>query len=85
MYFFAALFLAASIPAAHGAEEGVDAKALFESKCSLCHTIERPKSKKKSREEWQATVLRMKNVNGCPVTDGEAALIIDYLADHYGK
>ena len=70
---------------AYSAEEpGVDAKSLFEQKCSRCHTIERPKSKLKSRAEWEATVMRMKNVNGCPITDEEAKIIIQYLAENYG-
>ncbi len=69
------------------AEEMMDtaaAKTLFETKCSICHTIERPKGKKKSIEGWEATVMRMKNTNGCPITDEEAGMIIDYLAENYG-
>jgi cytochrome c5 len=63
----------------------MDAKNLFESKCSLCHTIERPKSKSKTKARWEATVMRMKNKNGCPVSDEEAKAIIDYLSEKYGK
>jgi hypothetical protein len=65
-------------------EEKANAEQLFESKCSLCHSIDRPKSKKKSKEGWETTVMRMKNKNGCPITDEEAQMIIDYLADKYG-
>jgi cytochrome c5 len=63
----------------------MDAKNLFESKCSLCHTIERPKSKNKTKAGWETTVKRMKNKNGAPVTDEEAKAIIDYLSGKYGK
>ncbi len=63
----------------------VDAKALFEQKCSTCHSIDRPKSKKKTAKEWENTVMRMKNVNGCPITDEEAKIIIDYLSKNYSK
>jgi len=71
---------------AYGAEETkVDAKALFESKCSQCHSADRPKSKKKTEKEWESTVMRMKNVNGCKITDEEAKTIITYLAATYGK
>ncbi len=63
----------------------VDAKSLFEEKCSICHSLERPKSKEKTYDEWEATVTRMKDVNGCPITDEEAKIIIDYLAKNYGK
>lgn len=66
-------------------EEGnINAKALFESKCSLCHTINRPRSKQKTKEGWTSTVMRMKNRNGAPVTDEEAKTIIDYLSEEYG-
>lgn len=66
-------------------QKDVDAKGLFEGKCSTCHSIERPKSKKKTKQEWESTVMRMKNVNRCPITDQEAKIIIDYLAEHFGK
>jgi mono/diheme cytochrome c family protein len=57
---------------------------LFETNCKRCHSIERPKSKRKTRGGWIITVMRMKNFNGCPISDEEAALIIDYLATEYG-
>ena len=80
-----AVFLCLAGVNAHSAEEkSVDAKSLFEQKCSRCHTIERPKSKQKTRAEWEATVMRMKNVNGCPISDQEAEIIINYLAENYG-
>jgi hypothetical protein len=63
----------------------VDAKALFEQICSMCHSIDRPKSEKKTRNEWESTVMRMKNVHGCPIRDEEARIIIDYLSRNYGK
>ena len=78
------LFLAGGVLVTPHNSEGVDAKALFESKCNLCHNIERPKSKKKSFDGWKTTVMRMKNVNGCPLTDEEAEIIIKYLVENYG-
>ena len=65
--------------------EKINVEQLFEKKCSICHSIDRPKSKKKSKEKWEATVMRMKNNNGCPITDEETKMIIDYLAEEYGK
>ena len=84
VFIVAALFVTVSASAGYGEEKAVDAKALFEKNCSRCHTIERPKSKKKTKEAWETTVMRMKNVNGCPITDDEAKIIIDYLAENYG-
>jgi hypothetical protein len=68
-----------------GEQKGADAKGLFEGKCGACHSIERPKSKNKTKQEWESTVMRMKNVNHVPITDQEAKIIIDYLAEHFGK
>jgi cytochrome c5 len=39
-------------------------KAIFEETCSDCHSIDRPKSKQKTRAEWEETVKRMQDVNG---------------------
>lgn len=68
-----------------GAQGTAEVKALFEQKCSICHSIDRPTAKKKDRAGWEKTVLRMKNVNGAPITDEEARAIIDYLAQTHGR
>lgn len=65
-----------------GAEEG---KGLFEKKCGLCHPTSRATAKKKSIKEWKKTVMRMKNINRAPINEKEADLIINYLAENYGK
>jgi hypothetical protein len=77
------LLLVPFIP--HGmAQETVDAKALFEKKCNACHSIDRPKSVKKTNEEWTKTVMRMKEKTGNIATD-EARIVIDYLTKAYEK
>lgn len=83
--FIAGFVLAVSSlsPIISRAEE--DTKALFEAKCSVCHSVDKPKSKKKSKEEWQSTVLRMKAKPKASISDEEAAKIIDYLATHCGR
>ena len=65
--------------------QATDAKALFEKKCSTCHSIKKPTSAKKTQSEWNETVMRMKNKNGAPVGDEEAKTIIAFLAENYGK
>lgn len=70
---------------AAGAQDTGDVKALFEQKCSTCHPADRATSKKKDREGWEKTVLRMKNVNGCPITDEEAQAIIGYVTANHGR
>lgn len=66
------------------AVSGSSGETLFENNCGKCHKIDRPKAKKKTRAEWETTVLRMKK-NGAEITDAEAKLIIDYLAETYKK
>lgn len=63
----------------------MEGKAIFESRCGVCHGLDRPTSKKKSREEWEKTVLRMKAKPKASISDEEAKKIIDYLATSYGK
>ena len=71
--------------AAFSAERSAgDVKALFEQKCSTCHTVTRSTSQMKTAREWERTVLRMKNVNGASVTDQEARMIIEYLVKNHG-
>lgn len=76
-------FIASVIPVM--GQEKVDARALFENKCSICHKTDRATSKKKTPQEWQITVTRMKDVRKAPINDKEAAVITKYLSDNYGK
>jgi hypothetical protein len=86
VYLLVIVFLTVSGMPIYSAEESkADAKALFEQKCCTCHSIEISKSKKKTSNEWESTVIRMKDVNGAPITNDEAKDIIDYLSKHYGK
>ena len=72
-------------PQGVSAGEEKNAQLLFERKCGTCHSIEKPKSKKKTKMEWEKTVMRMKNVNMAPMSSEEARVIVDYLARDYGK
>ncbi len=66
------------------AEES-DAKAVFEKRCSLCHPTSRPLGKTKSSEEWEKTVMRMKGYAGDRISDKDAKIITEYLAEIRGK
>lgn len=39
----------------------------------------------KTKEGWEATVMRMKDENDAPISNEEARIIIDYLAENYGN
>jgi cytochrome c5 len=60
-----------------------NAKRLFEMKCSACHGLDRATSQRKTSQEWERTVLRMKDSLGAPLTDQEARTIIEYLSKNY--
>lgn len=83
----AVFLLAGLLVAPPAAAEGGDSKgkALFEAKCDSCHALSRSSGKKKDRDGWEKTVLRMQKVNFAPVSDAEAERIVDYLAAEHGK
>ncbi|MEW6087099.1 MAG: desulfoferrodoxin family protein [bacterium] len=60
-------------------------KTLFETKCSLCHAIERPLSKKKNKDGWMGTVKRMQSKRPGHLSDAEVERIIGYLVYARGE
>ena len=72
---------AAALPAAPLA----DGKSIFESKCSVCHGLDRPKALKETKEKWASIVKEMRGKKADWISDAEAAKIVDYLAAEYGK
>ena len=60
----------------------LDGKALVETRCSVCHGIDRVTSKTKTETEWTATVERMIG-HGAVLSDAEKAAVIAYLAATY--
>ena len=55
------------------------AKAVFEAKCSLCHSIGRPLGKNKTPEEWSETVTRMQKKVPDKISDADVKAILTYL------
>lgn len=72
-------------PTAPPAEEppAIDGATLLEERCTQCHDLERTTQKRKTREEWEQTVVRMVN-KGANLTEDEQKILIDYLAETYG-
>ncbi len=54
-------------------------QALVESKCTMCHTLDRVDAVDYDLAQWQQTIARMKT-NGLVITEEEAAQIAEYLA-----
>lgn len=55
------------------------AKALFEARCSLCHSVDRALKKSKDRPGWIKTVSRMRGYASGRITEAEADAIMEYL------
>ncbi|HOP87002.1 MAG TPA: hypothetical protein PKZ54_11130 [Syntrophorhabdaceae bacterium] len=66
-------------------KDSLDAKEVFEKKCSACHNLNRTTSTQKTPDEWKTAVWRMKSKKNANITDEEAEAITDYLSKTYGK
>lgn len=61
------------------------AEKTFETKCSRCHAVSRPRGKQKDRAGWETTVRRMQGKASGWISDSEAETIIEYLARTQGS
>ena len=60
----------------------IDAAALLESRCGVCHTTDFPKNARKSKNDWDETVTRMM-ARGAKLSPQEKKALVKYLAKHY--
>jgi hypothetical protein len=60
------------------------AASLFNTKCSKCHSVDRPRQNNKSQEAWTHTVKRMQSKNPGWFSDDEATTLIEYLSQTQG-
>lgn len=69
------------------AETGVTeapGKALLETRCTVCHNLERVQKKKLDDAGWEEVVKRMVK-HGAKLHDAEKEALVTYLAENYGK
>jgi|SRR5215472_2770339 cytochrome c5 len=59
-------------------------RELVEDVCTYCHSLQKLNGQELSKQEWRDLIKGM-IFEGAPVTDEEFALIVDYLAQHFGK
>lgn len=54
--------------------------------CSMCHSLDYIviNSPFQNRTAWEKTVRKMVNVMGAPLTEEDVAVVVNYLASHYG-
>jgi mono/diheme cytochrome c family protein len=55
------------------------AKAAFQTKCVLCHSLERPLEKNKQFQEWMVTVQRMSSKKAGHLSDDDIKAIAGFL------
>jgi hypothetical protein len=67
-----------------GETSAVNGATLLDTRCSVCHSANRPKKAKKTREQWEQTVTRMIG-KGAKLSEAEKAVLVDYLAKAHGK
>lgn len=56
---------------------------LLDTRCSICHSADKPRQAKKTHEQWEQTVTRMIS-HGARLTEAEKKVLLDYLAKTYG-
>ena len=74
---------APAAPAA--AAPAADGKTLFETKCSVCHGIDRATARTETKEKWGSIVKEMQGKKADWITDADAAKIVEFLALEHGK
>ena len=74
----------AEVEAETGAEVEAPGKVLLETRCTVCHTLERVQKKKAARAGWEKTVDHMIK-KGAKLDDAEREAVMEYLTATYGK
>ncbi len=71
-------------PAVTAAPEA-DGKTLFDTKCSVCHGLDRATARTETKEKWTEIVKTMQGKKADWISDADASKIGDYLAVEHGK
>ena len=71
--------------AAAPAAPAADGKTLFDTKCGVCHGIDRATARRESKEKWAGIVKEMQGKKADWISDADASKIVDYLALDHGK
>jgi len=72
-------------PVAAPAAPAADGKTLFDTKCSVCHGLDRATARRESKEKWTNIVKDMQGKKADWISDADLSKIVDYLAAEHGK
>lgn len=55
--------------------------------CRTCHSVDYVllNASIPDRTGWESSITKMRKIMGAPISDADAAVILDYLAGNYGK
>ena len=71
--------------AAAPAAPAADGKTLFDTKCGVCHGIDRATARKETKEKWASILKEMQGKKTDWISDADASKIVDFLALDHGK
>jgi cytochrome c-type biogenesis protein CcmH/NrfF len=81
---FLSLFLVACSGSSSTTQPASQGEALLKEKCTQCHNLSRVESQKLSSDEWSQVVASMV-ARGAQLTADEQTILVQYLAQTYGK
>lgn len=58
-------------------------EVIVQTRCSLCHSLDRTVAVSRTKAQWSAIVARMVYL-GAPLTPDQTKTVLDYLDTHYG-
>ena len=73
-----------SQPSAGSGAPSLSGEQLLDARCGSCHAVTRATQSRKTLAEWESTVQRMRK-SGANLTDAEAQVLSQYLANKYSK
>jgi mono/diheme cytochrome c family protein len=62
-----------------------DGKTLFDTKCSVCHGLDRATARTETKEKWTSIVKEMQGKKADWISDADLSKIVAYLAAEHGK
>jgi mono/diheme cytochrome c family protein len=71
-----------SSPATTSSGGSSDGQTLMQTRCSVCHSVDRVTSAHKTADQWKTTADRMIS-HGAQLTPQEEQTLIDYLTQNY--
>jgi competence ComEA-like helix-hairpin-helix protein len=65
--------------------EEIKAEQMFTSVCIKCHTADRVVGTRRSRSQWEETIVTMQTARGAVITDEEFETVLNFLVKEHGR